>query len=78
MDGPSIVSSAVLLLVLLGPTFQRILGLDRFITKAMRCVDCSSACISSMAAGQQGGKRAHAAGQQCAQTCLHAVEIQLV
>jgi hypothetical protein len=38
MDGPSIVSSAVLLLVLLGLTFQRILGLDRFIAKAMRCV----------------------------------------
>lgn len=36
MDAPSIVSSAVLLLVLLALTFQRILGLDRFITKAMR------------------------------------------
>jgi hypothetical protein len=42
MDGPSIVSSAVLLLVLLGLTFQRILGLDRFITKAMRCVGFNS------------------------------------
>jgi hypothetical protein len=41
MDGPSIVSSAVLLLVLLGLTFQRILGLDRFIAKAMRCVGVS-------------------------------------
>lgn len=37
MDAPSIVSSAVLLLVLLALTFQRILGLDRFITKTMRC-----------------------------------------
>ncbi|KAF6255376.1 hypothetical protein COO60DRAFT_215681 [Scenedesmus sp. NREL 46B-D3] len=36
MDGPSIVSSAVLLLVLLGLTFQRILGLDRLVAKAMR------------------------------------------
>jgi hypothetical protein len=38
MDGPSIISSAVLLLVLLALTFQRILGLDRLITKAVRCV----------------------------------------
>jgi hypothetical protein len=36
MDGPSIFSSAVLLLVLLALTFQRILGLDRLVTKALK------------------------------------------
>lgn len=35
-DGPSIVSSLVLLLVLLALMFQRVLGLDRFLTKALK------------------------------------------
>jgi hypothetical protein len=36
LEGSSIASSLLLLVVLLALTFQRILGLDRFITKALQ------------------------------------------